>query len=342
MTEFNTPSITAVTVTYGNRKALLQEVLKKLTTLGLKHIVVVDNGAKWPVKSELEKIYPDIAEIVELKKNNGSAHGFCAGIRKAYESGADYIWLLDDDLSPNTNCLEKLTVEYKRISTFNSLDKFAVLASRPDYINAIKSKRAKSEFSPKSNTFLEFSILDIPNKLLRRIHFFNSKEKTQDLKKFYLMQRSPYGGLFFHRSIIDKIGLPNTDFGLYVDDYEYTERLANCGGGIYLIPEAGLNELETSWNSKGNEKKRTSFENWLTGPDFRVYYTVRNMVYLETRRIHRLKFLYILNKFIYLTILIGLAAKKRKFSRLNLILKAIHKGEKGILGMDPNHPLPNA
>lgn len=341
MPELNTHSITAVTVTYGNRKTLLKGVLKNLASLGLNRIIVVDNGAKWPVNSDLKKEYPNIVVTVEMKKNNGSAHGFYAGIRKAHESGAEYIWLLDDDLAPSDNCLEKLKIEYKNISKFNCLDKFAILASRPDYENLIKFSEKTLEFSMPKNTFLEFNISKTLNKLLRRISFFNSKKRIQNIKNFYLMPRSPYGGLFFHRSLVNNIGLPNTDFGLYVDDYEYTERLANSGGGVYLIPEAKLNELETSWNSKGNKKTNTSFENWLTGPDFRVYYTVRNMVYLETHRHTRSKILYFINKIVYLTILTGFAIRKQKLSRLNLILEAICKGESGILGMDPKYPLPN-
>lgn len=341
MSVSNYYSVVAVTVTYGSRKKLLQKVLDNLVTLGLNRIIVVDNGANWNVKSELQDKYDNFIETVELKKNSGSAHGFFTGIRQALASNADYIWLLDDDLLPSAGSLEKIINEHKNISATNSPDKFAVLASRPDYVNLIKARGNICKLYPKNNTFLEFSAWDIPNKIYNRTGFFKSKGKAQKIESIFLMRRSPYGGLFFHRSVIDKIGYPNIDFGLYVDDYEYTERLSNCGGGVYLLVDATLNELEKSWNSSINKKSPTSFENWLTGPDFRVYYTIRNMVYLETHRISFAKSIYCINKYIYLTVLIGFAFGMWKLSRLSLIFNAIAKGEKGELGLDPRYPLPN-
>ena len=124
--------VTVVTVTYGERRALLHQVLDALPAQGVSRAVVVDNGARWPVKDELAAAYGDFVDVVEMGRNTGSAGGFAAGIQRALETGAEFIWLLDDDNRPVPDCLAALSAAYQELRGQHPADLLAVLAFRPE------------------------------------------------------------------------------------------------------------------------------------------------------------------------------------------------------------------
>ena len=98
--------IFAVVVTY-NRLALLKKVidLLKRQTRQLDSIVIVNNGSTDGTKEWLEQ-EKNITLINQ--SNSGGAGGFETGVKYAYENEADWIWMMDDDVFPNIDCLEKL------------------------------------------------------------------------------------------------------------------------------------------------------------------------------------------------------------------------------------------
>ena len=50
----------------------------------------------------------DRVEVHTLSRNIGASGGFNAGIRVAYQSGADFVWVMDDDVLPKKDALAKL------------------------------------------------------------------------------------------------------------------------------------------------------------------------------------------------------------------------------------------
>ena len=104
--------IAAVVVTY-NRLNLLHVCLDAIAkqTIPLGKIYLVNNAStdgtdKWVKEFALE-FYPNL-KYIRLEENLGGAGGFAFGIKKAYEDGADYIWIMDDDVAPRADCLETL------------------------------------------------------------------------------------------------------------------------------------------------------------------------------------------------------------------------------------------
>jgi len=143
---------------------------------------------------------------------------------------------------------------------------------------------------------------------------------------FGIVPVAPYGGLFIHKNIINKIDYPNENFYLYADDHEWTYRITKNGGKIYLILNSKVDDLELSWHVP-KEIKETSFSIISKGNPFRVYYSVRNRVYFEINNLVNSKIIYLINIFMYL-LLISLSSSKN----LKLIIKAIKDGLKGKLG----------
>ena len=66
---------------------------------------VFDNGIE-SREAKIEnfiKIY-----YVRMNENTGGAGGFYEGVKKGYEKGYDWLWLMDDDGIPKNDCLELL------------------------------------------------------------------------------------------------------------------------------------------------------------------------------------------------------------------------------------------
>src|SRR4030095_16704981 len=103
------PSVSAVVLTY-NRKDLLNRCLAAIAaqTSSCERIIVVDNGstdntAEWVIEE-----YGETAELYRLPQNTGSSGGFNMAMRIGYERGDDLIWLMDDDVVPEPDALERL------------------------------------------------------------------------------------------------------------------------------------------------------------------------------------------------------------------------------------------
>jgi GT2 family glycosyltransferase len=151
---------------------------------------------------------------------------------------------------------------------------------------------------------------------------------------------APYGGLFFHRTLIPKIGLPRADFVLYEDDTEFTFRLPRAGGCLLLIPGAALTDLETSWNHQ--QPNQSSFTVWLNGgTDFRTYYAFRNGTFADLYCRGGNRALILFNMAVYVLILTAMAIAQHRLSRLALLLRALAAGLTGRLGIAPAFTLPN-
>lgn len=105
--------IVAVVVTY-NRCQWLLDCLQALVqqTRQPDAIVVVNNNSSDDTKSRLEEfvLNHDTTQwqTLHLPANTGGAGGFYHGMRAAVELGADYLWLMDDDVETLPNGLEDL------------------------------------------------------------------------------------------------------------------------------------------------------------------------------------------------------------------------------------------
>jgi GT2 family glycosyltransferase len=330
--------VTAVTVTYGNRKHLLERAIRAARSEGIGQLVVVDNGALWPVSAELEEGgFEDRLDIIEMGRNTGSAGGYAAGLSRALELGAEYIWLLDDDNHPEQGCLGTLLSAYRRLRTDHNADRLAVLAFRPEHQADVAVGVPLHRITPRPNAFRGFHVLDIPYKLWRRTPWGRPR-LTSGLPNSLDLDVAPYSGLLFHRALIECVGLPRRDFVLYGDDHEFSGRIAQSGGCISLIPGARLMDMEASWNVP--ESPATSFAVLLgQGSDFRAYYSTRNSTFLETHCRSNDPLMLRLNRWVYLVALGVVAALSGRLRRYRLVLQAVGDGLAARLGINPRFPL---
>ena len=200
-------SVAAIVVTY-NRLNLLKKCIDGLRSQSNKNfdVIVINNGSSDGTYEWLE----EQQDLIVLNQDNlGGAGGFYAGMKKAYEDGYEWIWMMDDDGLADKYQLEKLLEGAKFV---NSL-----------FVNALVC-------DINDNEMLSFG-LDFDG---------NHLSTTKGAKKFKSIPFSinPFNGTLIHKSIIDKIGFIKKEMFIWGDEVEYTKRAQKAGFEHYTITDA--------------------------------------------------------------------------------------------------------
>lgn len=330
-----------VTVTYGDRFKLVEQVVHAALANGVTRVVVVDNGSADQSRQSLHAL--ELASrgrvvIVAMPSNLGSAAGFRAGIEYAVDSKeCDFIWLLDDDNRPDDSAHAELIRRFAEQSRGVALDNLALASTRWDWEQHRKVAQGvpvRKAF-PRPSSFMGFHLLIPPRLISRLFRLDQVKRATAD--SAIEIPLGPYGGLFFHKSVIARLGLPNETFFLYNDDSEFTYRFTSRGGKLYLIPASVIYDLDASWHVV-NEGETFVSHFLLADADWRVYYAVRNQCYVCRHLWARSFLVYSLNRAVFFAFLCGYAFKYRKWKRFRLIVCAAREGELGQLGRRAEYP----
>jgi GT2 family glycosyltransferase len=240
--------VCAVVVTY-NRKALLLECLNALLaqTYSVARILLIDNASTDGTADLLrEKEYLDnsLIEYLHMPTNTGGAGGFHEGIKWAYKKGFEWIWVMDDDTIPEPNALSELFVAYGR---FDKGQQPSLLASKVIWLDG-------------------------------SLHTMNMLEaKTRDFAKLALaaqnstlsVRYSTFVSTLLHRTIVEKYGLPISDYFIWGDDIEYTARILRNEFGVFVPASLVLH-------------KTVNQHTWRDKPE-KAYYHVRNNLWMLTR-----------------------------------------------------------
>ena len=120
--------VVAVVVTY-NRLEMLKKCISSLEKQSYGCDILIINNAstddteQWGQGYAAEK---NGISYYNTGANIGGAGGFNFGMRKAVESGYEYVWIMDDDCIPNLDSLEKLMAADK---TLGGPDNYGYLSS---------------------------------------------------------------------------------------------------------------------------------------------------------------------------------------------------------------------
>ncbi len=195
------PSSATIAVVTFNRSALLTRLLDSIVAMDPNpgHVVIVDNASTDDttevVESYRERIGASGTEIVyrRLDTNTGGSGGFSEGMRIAYELGSTWIWVMDDDVEVMPDGLARMGAWAPRFKS--------IQGRRYDFDG--------SEF------YWQYRIaerLGIP------IPFAPSGFDASGYKE---MNSGCFEGMFIHRDIVGRIGLPDPRFFIYWDDQTY-------------------------------------------------------------------------------------------------------------------------
>lgn len=242
--------ISAVIVTF-NRSGKLMKVLDALSkqTHPPDMIFVIDNASTDDTQELVKAKAKNMPALryVRLPKNIGGAGGFHEGIKAAYQQGANYIWISDDDAYPEPNALETLLAA---LSTFEARHNW-----RPSF----------------ACSRVEWTDGDLCE--------MNTPEPVWDWARFVkpdspwaLVGSCSFVSVLVPRWAIREHGLPIADYFIWFDDAEYTRRLSRSYPGIFCpesrvihdIPEnKGVNYAlvtdKSVWKFKYGARNEASF-----------------------------------------------------------------------------------
>lgn len=202
--------VCAVVVTF-NRSDMLRRCLAALgeQTQAPDRILVVDNASTDGTTEMLRREHPTV-EVLRLEVNEGGAGGFHEGIRHAHATGAEWLWLMDDDTIPTPSALAELVAAAERLDGSPP----ALLASRVIWRDG--------SFHPMNYPIFE----------RRRM------ERVVMGAALGLMpiRGATFVSLLLHRQAVERYQLPLKHFFLWADDIEYTSRIVLGGEPAYFVP----------------------------------------------------------------------------------------------------------
>jgi GT2 family glycosyltransferase len=187
-----------VAVTY-NRCDYLGQLLESIREMSPlpERLVVVDNASSDETPELVEKFAASMPEGFvlhhRLEHNAGGSGGFSAGIEVALEDGAQWVWLMDDDVKVLPTAL-------------------ADLAPWAQRFRCLHGRRIDHDGTPffwqaRFNPFLGI-FYPIPGDLFAE----------QD---YFLTNTGTFEGMLIHRDVIAQVGLPDPRFFLTWDDAIY-------------------------------------------------------------------------------------------------------------------------
>jgi rhamnopyranosyl-N-acetylglucosaminyl-diphospho-decaprenol beta-1,3/1,4-galactofuranosyltransferase len=247
-----TERVCAVLVTY-NRAALVSRSLRALAaqTRTVDHVIVVDNASTDDTAAVIARDFPAVT-LWTLPSNIGGAGGFHEGIGRAFAEGYDWIWLMDDDAEAEPACLERLLARRNGAEVSVPLQR--------DNIGRIYGVHRWVGRG-----------IDVTSQVVAGV---------LPLTGDYLFA---FVGPLLSRHIVEAIGLPQKDFFIWFDDWEYGMRILRTGAKVTIVPDALLNHDvgggARQFRFLGRSIVRTSPAPW------KIYYGTRNVLHtLRTGR----------------------------------------------------------
>lgn len=180
------------------------------------------------------------------QENLGGSGGFAKAIELIKDIPADYLWIMDDDVRPEPNCLELL------------------LTYMSDTVQACIPNRTDENFDDVACKNIDF-FSTLKFQMYRRKSFY-PKPYIED---YYSVCDMAFEGPLISMEIIKKIGLPEAGFFIEYDDTDYAQRILEHTK-ILFITKAILHR-QLAKKSKIAEKKNRKY-NW------RYYYAIRNNI----------------------------------------------------------------
>jgi len=234
-------TVAAVVVTW-NRLDLLREALPAVLgqTRPPDRVIVVDNASTDGTPAAVRDEFPGV-DLVSLPQNTGGAGGFAYGLALAQAAGTDLAWLMDDDTVPGPEALAALLGARRSYSGPAP----ALIASRVMWTDGRPHPMNTPRVKPLASRAERAAAAAAGCVPVRSASFVSV------LADLAAAQRS---------------GLPQADYFLWNDDFEFTARLLRRSPGL-LCPASIV------------VHKTKAFGATDADPGARFFYEVRNKVW---------------------------------------------------------------
>jgi GT2 family glycosyltransferase len=145
---------------------------------------------------------------VRLHENTGGAGAFHEGIKRAYEKGYDWIWVMDDDVKASDKHALESMLKYKEISKCIYPMKVDINGNIIEWEGYFNIETGFEEF--------------------------NGNKRLKEGKEFVNINYGCFEGMLINRKIVEKISFPDKRFFIYGDDAIYGYLSSKYTNPIYI------------------------------------------------------------------------------------------------------------
>lgn len=297
--------LAAVIVTFNRKKLLVENIemlLRQKRTID--KIFIIDNcstDGTYDYLAEKGWLHTEQFVYIKTESNIGGAGGFYTGIKTAYENGADWILLMDDDgQAADENTFQILMDTAEKLYSEGK-------GKRKLFVNSLVQ----------NEDLLSFKIGDI----------YTVKDALEIAENGLLVgAANPFNGTLVSRELVQEIGFPNKEFFIKGDEVDYKQRTFEVGGYICTVVDSRYFHPRPQTYEKIVLGKKVPF--FVEAP-WKEYYAARNFTYMYKRK---RQYKGILFELIFVKILAILTMKCKKCETLKMLIKGVCDGWKGNLG----------
>ncbi len=214
-----TPSVHTVILTWNSREDALA-CLQSLAASNYPnlHTILVDNASGDGTVEEVRRHFA-VVEAIENSRNLGFAEGNNVGMRRALNGGAEYVLLLNPDVTVEPDAIARL------VESGESSPKIGMLCPRIISV-ADPLKQYLGATLDVSRVFAEETLA-------------GEQQEPQDT------DYAPGCAVLIKSSVVDRIGLLDPAFFAYFEDTDWSYRARRAGYRIVAVPEACVHHKGT-------------------------------------------------------------------------------------------------
>lgn len=213
-------AIHAVIVTY-NRPLALKKTILAIQSEGIlpENIMIIDNNSTQSTSLMLYDVFPGVKSF-QFSENLASAGGFAKGMQYAFENGADWVWLFNDDSRPVSGTLSSVLpfLEIKSLEK-KGMIKIGQPASGGQVVVLDWKGVRVPRLVPKGNELIETDLIT-------------------------------FDGCFISRQLYEAISTCDPEYFMGTYEFDYCLRAKDAGFTIYTLPN-GLIEDEKLGSERG-------------------------------------------------------------------------------------------
>jgi rhamnopyranosyl-N-acetylglucosaminyl-diphospho-decaprenol beta-1,3/1,4-galactofuranosyltransferase len=235
------PRVVAVVVTYNRRELLLESLAAVAAqSRAPDAVIVVDNASGDGTPAAVRDRYPALT-LAELAHNTGGAGGFACGMTLALADAADLVWLMDDDTVPEPGALQAMLEARGR----HPGGPPAVIASRVVWTDG----RAHPMNTPRSKPFAS-----------------RAERDAAAAAGCVPIRSASFVSILVDAGVCRERGLPQADYFLWNDDFEFTTRVLRGTAGLLCPASVVVHKTKTFGSTE-------------VDPGPRFFYEVRNKIW---------------------------------------------------------------
>ncbi|MFE1665575.1 glycosyltransferase family 2 protein [Microbacterium sp. P02] len=268
-------TVAAVVVTF-NRLEKLKTVIASIEaqTTPVETLFIVDNASTDGTAEYLAGLATSVPlEVVTMTENSGGAGGFAEGMLNGYASGADHVWIMDDDCYPQPTALEALVRGFDE---------------------AVDELGGDVPFACSVVEFTDGSICEMNNPLPT----WDWGRLLVKGQQNVMVTACSFVSVLIPRWVIAEYGLPYVEYFIWFDDREYTLRLTRRCPGVQVMDSVVIHDMgdnrgvnfamvdsKSLWKFEYGVRNEASYQLHHRGPLYFLEFGARLFVSLHRGRV---------------------------------------------------------